>query len=235
MANNKFDIDRIVDNLIKKNDQQFDNIGEIEEMSSKYNKARGKTRKQSKKTGGKKNLEIIENATSEMTDEKSKEYDKILKSYIEIDRSDWDKIPENMYIRYMTPEGILKAGGRIKSREKEPDGSIKFTIFRVHSHKAIKWSINTKKISKIFRYKTEKMPDEIGTTNNTNENNSDNKNSDGKVIDNDLNKLGNQLLLENTDTVVRGKLDALENRVQKIESDIKRILKMLKHIASNKG
>jgi hypothetical protein len=156
------------------------------------------------------------------------QYDKILKSYTIIPKTAWSSIKNKTYIRYMTIDGILKTGGRIKSIELMTDGSYDIEISKYRRGKALIWSTNTKKISNIYEYTNVKdsVKDSVNGVNGVN---GVNDSVNGVSSHSVLSQLGDKLLFDDKETIIN-RIDMLETRSQHIEQDLKQIFQLVKRI-----
>ena len=100
-----------------------------------------------------------------------KRSDAFEKNYEEISRSDWPKLAEKTYIRYIDLQGVMHKGCSISSITDKGD----YVIFQVYSKARgngySTWRISSKNISKLYRFrkedkkpKPEKEPVEVDKT-----------------------------------------------------------------------
>ena len=181
------------------------------------------------------------------------QYAKILKSYTEWPKNQWATIPIRTYIRYMTNDGKLKTGGRIKSITKETDGSLTFAINKYAKRRTLVWEINSKKISNIYEYTKvdpkkkakggAQMAQQMNVQGGMQANGLVPQMMYGGVSSPNqqmqympqsqptsvLSQLGDKLLFDDKDTIVR-RLDMLEARTQRIEQDLKKIFMIVKRM-----
>ena len=179
------------------------------------------------------------NARSPARSEDSDQHQKILQSYTEIPRTSWSTIPVKTYIRYMTNSKELKTGARLKSLEKEANGSYTLTLRKLsRGKKTLVWSINTKKVAHIYKLKDEKKfpkkvktnPTAVGNVNfncNTEQSAPRMRSVAHDAPQNALSQLGDKLLFDDMSTVTN-RLDMVETRCQRIEQDLKRLFLLVK-------
>ena len=185
----------------------------------------------------------IKSAKSDPVDQ----HEKILQSYIEVPRASWSTIPLKTYIRYKTNRNELKTGARIKSIDRESDDSYTIVLRKFsRGAKTLVWSINTKKISNIYKIKEEKKFQKktkvkdggisIGNSNSNKSNNATNTNNANMLNDgfditeqpmSTLSQLGDKLLFDDMSTITT-RMDMLEVKTQRIEQDLKKLFYLVK-------
>lgn len=197
-------------------------------------------------------IEIITGADDASIDNEPtnvQDIQQVLTRYIEIPQSAWGSIPIKTYIRYISLDkpGELKKGGRVRNITLAEDKSynISITARGYGKKKGLFWVVNTKKISKLYKFNTafNNLPNEksgakqpiiqqpaqpeiqvLASTGGV-----DNVLSTPK--EKMLNELGGKLLFGDS-TIYDNKISALEFRVQKQEDDIKKLLLYVKQIYS---
>jgi hypothetical protein len=152
------------------------------------------------------------------------EYDRILNSYTEIPRLQWGSIPLQTYIRYKNTDGELKLGGRLISLMPVGNNYI-LTINsrnRISGYKNLTWSVNTEKISNIYRYN--KARDKVNKIDSTT------ANVQKKTHHEELmSQLGDKLLFDDSESI-KNRLDSFEVRLQKLENDLKKLFMLFKRM-----
>jgi len=147
---------------------------------------------------------------------------KFYEAYAEITRNNWENIPIGSYLRYINDEGVLKTGAKLKEIIKTPDNEIIFTFYKyVRGRPGYKWSISSNKIQKVFKYRKMEERTPRSTDTKTSENNTVSNNTDL------LNNLGNKLLFEDNDTLIK-KIEAFEVRLQTIEAEVQKLVSIIK-------
>lgn len=160
---------------------------------------------------------------------------KILEKYTEVPKQSWFSLPVNTYIRYINVDGKLKAGGRIVSIDIEDDDRV-FKLSK-YSGKRLVWFVRSKIISKIYKLKPEFIRNndtkQGGDNSNTNTDVSDGKNDESQNS-NAINKIGDILLFNESDNYTTKRIEAIEHRVEKIETTLKQLIGMVKSIVARR-
>lgn len=155
------------------------------------------------------------NQTKENTQHSDGKID--MEKYDEVPRAQWSSLL-NCYIRYKLKDGSdIKQGGRVKSIVPEGSG-FKIEILKFRNKKQpMKWYISTENVDKILKLKNDQYshPDNTISVEPT------------TTPDTLLDQIGDKLLFGDND-MLQKKIDALEARLAKVETDLKGMFKLFK-------
>lgn len=127
-------------------------------------------------------------------------FSSVLKNYTEVSMASLGTLHVNDFIKYINSDGVLKSSGKIKNIIHESDGSWSITLTSFNGKKGIRWTINSKKMSHVYKY----------TGNHNHEDHQ--THIDNIVRDND------------SDETLKNKVIALESRIQVLENSLKNVI-----------
>ena len=239
-GNGMFDLDAVVGKMLEKANNIKSNIysSDNSQYATGGKTSRTNANKSKKKPTSNGRKDFIEGDIDEakIASVAAQDYENILKSYTEIPIAGWRGIPLGTYIRYINFEGILKTGGTVKKITEESDNSITLSITKSGGGKKfMHWTINSAKISKIYRYskpnKEKKMSKKDARGGGAGTSASFDGINDGasKAETAILSQLGDKLLFDDSETI-KNRLDMLETRAQRLEQDLKKVFILVKRL-----
>lgn len=133
-------------------------------------------------------------------------FSSVLKNYSEVPMAAIGTLHVNDFIKYINSDGVLKSSGKIKSMIHESDGSWTFTLTSFNGKKGIRWNINSKKMSHIYRHTGHQDHDDHQT------------------------HLDNIVRNVEIDDTLKNKVLALESRIQVLENSLKNVINYINTI-----
>lgn len=130
----------------------------------------------------------------------------MLKGYAEISLNSIGSLKPDEFIKYVNTEGSLKHSGKIKLITPEGDGSYTILLTSYNGKRGIRWSINSKKISRLYRH--------LGAPVNRD-----------TVPKNKVISLGGDD--EDETMSMKNKINSLEIRIQTLERSLKTVINVL--------
>lgn len=216
-----FDLDTIISNLPR--------VPDVVNTPNQYN-------------GGLDESSIGDNGSGDL-DGNNREVD--LSKYMEIPLSEVKSIPIKSYIRYANKDGVIKTGARLNSIIKSPKGEtmLKLSKYNRGANKHMSWSVKLDTISKIYKlvqeeYKTQQSrPSQQQQQPRSSQQQQQSqldlvnreeppKSKDAAIID----QIGGRLLFEQSNDLLKNKVEALENDVRKLDADLKKVFVLVKRL-----
>lgn len=130
----------------------------------------------------------------------------MLKGYVEISLNSIGGLKQDEFIKYVNTEGSLKHSGKIKLITEEPDKSYTILLTSFNGKRGIRWSINSKKISRLYRHIGAPVSRDVVSKN--------------KII-----SLGGDD--EDETASLKNKINSLEIRIQILERSLKTVINVL--------
>ena len=168
--------------------------------------------------------------------------ERILRTYVELSKPSWSNIEYSSFLRYINDKGVLKAGGKLFKTTTDPTCNIIFHFHRYNygSGKNIVWSINSKNISRLYKYiRPDKNKKVKGGDQSSNQSTNQSSNqlvsqkNNSNTNEDLLEQIGEKLLSNDNSTIIN-RLDSLELRTQRVEQDLKKVFLLVKRIYESK-
>jgi hypothetical protein len=195
--------------------------------------------------------EIIENNTTDLNFKSQNKNNNT--DLTEINKLDLIKLPSGSKVRYIGSDNNLKTVCEFTHFDNDLVHFKKLIKYNGNKFKYSNWSVKFADISKVYKVNTSKKESNStnktkqggnqtnnqnqnqtnNQTNNQNQNQTNNQNQNQNQtsdIDNYINKLGEKILFDNTSPLVIAKITELENKNRKIESDMAKMLILIKKL-----
>lgn len=167
----------------------------------------------------------ISGGASQKSKKSAKPTAEALKNYVEIPKS---ALADNIgaYIRYLEPDGNLKpGGGKIKAVD---DADVTLSNFQFATKKFFVWKVPLTGISKVYKHMKDakETKDTKETTHTVQTIPAEEHKS---VEDQIMSAIGTKVLFNDTD-MLHQKISKLENDMQRIDEDLKKVFILVKRL-----